>query len=622
MNSNLSYDRGFNDRAFPAPAQPPVVEYYEEDEPPQRTLEDYLDILRRQKFLIAVTIGVIAAIAAAVAMLIPPSFRSSATVLIQDQEIPPDFVRTTVTSLVDERIQVISQQVMTRSVLLGIIEKYNLYSAQRRYQTNEEIIDRMRKDIKLTTISADVQERRDDRRRAGTIAFQISYESSSPIAAQRVVNELVSLYLNENLRTRQQRATETTSFLTEEAERLAASISEMEAKLADFKAKNVGRLPQNTVLNLGAIERAEAEVMRIDRELSTLEDRRASLQTQLAQVKDLAPQAPQPIDKTILEPVERLRILQNQFASVSGQYAPDHPDVRRLKREIEALKKETGGDVASVDDSAKELEEARNRYASLREKYADDHPDVQRQKRVLASLEEAWKESKARQPAKPEPTGHKTAQARAESQVAVTLRGQLEGIEAQMKGLRQQRKDLQTKTRQLEVRVEQSPVVEKDYQDLVRDYDNAMLRYRELKSKQMQAEVAQSLERERKGERFSLIDPAQLPEKPTSPNRPAILALGLVLSLGGGFGLGILRGVMDPTVRGSRQLQRLVQAPMLGAIPYVVTREERARQSRKRGLWWVAGGVVFALVLAFIHFFYMPLPIVGYMLARRIGLDL
>lgn len=597
-------------------------QYVEYAEQPKRSLRDVLEAFDRRKVSILATTFVLALVALIGAIKWPAVYRSAATVLVQDQEIPQDLVRPTVTSLVDERIQMISQQVMTRAVLLGIIDKYDLYADMKGNATNERMLDRMRKDIKLTTISSDVKGRMDDRRRQGTIAFQISFDSASPQAAQRVTNELVSLYLNENLRSRQQRAAETSTFLADEAEKLAAYISEMEAKLSEFKARNIGRLPQNSQFNVNVIDRLEQEIIRIDQSVSNAEEKRQVTLNQLAQVKDMVPATP-PIPAAALsqgavfEPPERLRYLQSQLASLLGNYSEDHPDVRRTKREIAAIEKELGG-AQATRPSADSLELARTKLLMLRDKYADDHPDVVRQRREVTALEAA----SARAPSEPAPKpAALSSETRAETQMKITLQGQLKAVEGELKSLRNAKRELQVKLAMLERRVEQTPAVEKNYQDLLRDYDNATLRYREIKAKQLQAAVAESLEKDSKGERFTLIDPPQLPERPARPNRPIILALGLMLALGGGLGIGFLREAIDRSVHGSRQLVRLVHAPVLGAIPYVHTEKELAQD---RLISWAAlafGAFCVAMAIGYVHFFVTPLEVLWFVLARRIGLD-
>lgn len=602
-----------SDATYPAPygalAEPAV-------EVPPKDLRDYLSMLRRRRGLIAAIVVALGLVTILVAWLIPPSYRSIATILVQEQEIPSEFVRSTVTSYADERISVISQQVMTRQVLLGLVDRYGLYEGHRRTQTTEEVLDRMRKDIKLSTVNANVSDRRGGQV-SGTIAFQISYESGNPAQTQRVVSDLVSLYLNENVKTRQQRAAETSAFLAEEGDRLGAQISEMEAKLADFKQKNQGRLPELAQSNMAAIDRAENEVARIDREITSLEDRKVYLQNQLAQVKDLVPLPPVATESGAsrsLDPAERLKSLRNQFTSLSAIYSEQHPDLVRLRREIDALRKEVGAEDGG-SDNAEKLADARNELAALRERYSDDHPDVVKLRRSVAALEAAGKGTSKREVAKKD-----TGPSRAETQFTITVRSQIDSANAEIRNLRNAKRDLQVRIKQIEARVAQTPLVEKEYMDLVRDYDNAMARYKDIKSKQMQAQVAESLEKDRKAERFTLIDPPQLPERPVSPNRPMILLIGMVGALGAGFGVGFMREMFDRTVRGARDLGRLVGAPVLGTVPYLENTAERARRSRRRVFGFVGLVALVLALLAIVHFFFTPLPVLWYVISRRIGL--
>ena len=581
-------------------------------EEPSKDLGEYLGILRRQKLAILLSIALLALITLGIAMGLPPVYRSTATILVQEQEIPQDLVRTTVTSYADERIQVISQQVMTRGVLLQLVEKYDLYGTRRRFQTSEDIVEQMRKDIQLKTVNADITDRRTGGRVQGTIAFRLSFDSRSPQRAQRVVNDLVSQYLNENAKVRQQRAADTSSFLGEEAERLNKQIQELESKLADFKTRNQGRLPELSQVNLQAIDRADSELVRIDRELSSLEDRRVYLEAQIAQLRASTSLMPAGAERAS-DPAERLRALQTMQASLSGVYAAEHPDLLRLRREIAGLQKELGIESPGQDPSAQvQLAEQRAQLAALRERYSEDHPDVQRLQRAVAALEDAQKRAPASAPSP-------RASPRIDNPLVITLRAQFEAATSEIKSLRAMRGEMAGRANAYQRRLEQMPEVERAYLDLTRDRENTITRYREVKAKQMQAEIAEELEKGRKGERFSLIDPANLPETPASPNRPMILIIGLVLSLGGGLGVGALREALDKSVRGVRDLGRALDVPVFGTIPYM---ETLADQAKRRGLVMVALAAFLVLAVGlvlFVHFFVMPLHVIYFMLDRRVS---
>jgi len=188
----------------------------DEEEERGKSLREYLAMLRRRKGQILAVTALLAAVALTVAIGLPSIYRSSATILVQEQEVPADLVRSTITSFADERIQVISQQVMTRAVLLQLIDKYGLYGRYRDRETSEAILKRMREDIKLSFVDANISDRSSGRRVNATIAFQISYDSPHPERAQKVVNDLALLYLNENVKARQQSVAETAAFLGQE----------------------------------------------------------------------------------------------------------------------------------------------------------------------------------------------------------------------------------------------------------------------------------------------------------------------------------------------------------------------------------------------------------------------
>lgn len=575
-----------------------------------KQIREYIAVLRRRKWQILAVSVPIAAIALVVALALPPVYRSTATILVQEQEVPPDLVRSTITSFADERIQVISQQVMTRAVLLRLVNKFDLYPEMRGQATNEAIAERMRKDVKLSTITADMSDRSSGRRVNATIAFTISYDSPQPEHAQQVVAELVTLYLNENVKARQQSVAETTAFLAQEAERLARQIQSIEGKLAEFKRRNVGRLPESTGVNVQLAERNESELQRAERDISLLQDRKLALETQLAATRPTLP-APVVVAPTngaaerSLPADERLRALQAQYASASAVYGADHPDVRRLQREIAALRAQTGSSArADVSEQRRRLE---NELAALRQRYGDDHPDVQRLRRSIAALETS--DGSAQVTTRPlAPAAALDTQQGPENPVYALLKTQLDTVQRELRQVTSLRDDLRARQRTYDARLLQIPEVEREYRELTRDYGNAQTRYQEIKTKQLQAEGALELEKDLKAERFSLGEPATLPHAPHLPNRPRIVLLGLLAALGGGLGLAWLREAFDTSVKGPAALARIAKAPILTAIPYIDTRGELVGKRRRAiaiaGLVVLLAGAFFAGV----HTYVKPLP--------------
>jgi uncharacterized protein involved in exopolysaccharide biosynthesis len=561
------------------------------------SLQELVAIVRRRLGRFVLTALILLAAAVPVSVLWPPVYRSTATILIEEQEIPRDLVRSTVTSFADERIQVITQQVMTRATLLQIVEKYNLYGLERRYLSNEEILERMRRDVKIETISAEGGGRFGGR--AAAIAFKLSYDNARPDQAQKVANELVTLYLNENLRTRRQRSEETSSFLGDEAERLGKQIDDIEARLAEFKRANAGRLPELQTFNLQMRERAETEIDDVARQIRLLEDRKVYIESQMAVVKESAPIS----NERVLEPDERLRLLRNQYASLSAVYSPAHPDITRMQREIATLERSTG---AKAAPNPRALEDARNELGRLSERYAADHPDVVRQAKRVAALE-------AEQAALPASAARKP-----DNPAYVSLAAQVESAVREAESLRKRREELRERVAAYDARLQQTPSVEQAYRDLVRDHESATAKYKELRSKQMEAQVAQTLEKDRKGERFSLIDPPQLPDRPYKPSRALLLAFSFVIALGGGAGAAGVAEALDRSVKSPRKLAELLETPVLGVLPRT---ENDAQRENRRRRWLLALGALAVLgmaALAAVHLLVMPLDSLWYALLRRL----
>ncbi|MEY8688745.1 MAG: GNVR domain-containing protein [Leptothrix sp. (in: b-proteobacteria)] len=578
---------------------------------------EILAMLKRRRLAMALAVLAVLAVASTVALTLAPVYRSSATILIKEQEIPQELVRSTVTSFADERIQVISQQVMTRSTLLDMVDRLGLYAKVRQRETSEEILDRMRRDIKLTPISAEVTDRRSGNQVRSTIAFSLSYDSEQAANAQKVANELTTLFLNENVKNRQQKAAETTSFLDEELARMGEHISEVERRQSDFKRRNQGRLPELSQANQVASERTYSEIQRLERDIAFADDRKRSLQSQLADTKPTAPL----IGSTgvVADPQDRLLALQTQLAGMQGNYAETHPDLKRLRREIANLQAEAGtGAAAEPTDRLAKLAELGAQLSTLRQKYADDHPDVVRTRRSIAAIE-ASAATLAPVTAGTSASAVSSLPRKADNPVYLNLKTQIDTTSAQIQQLKAERDTLRQTLERVDARIVQTPEVEREFLELARDLDSSRARFRELKDKQMQAQVAEQLERGRKAERFTLIEPPIYPEKPYKPNRPVIVMMGAVLALALAVVTALLAEALDRTVHSTRDAMRALQVPVLAVIPPQASLA-RARRRHLR-LRWALGGLVLVGAVGLIAFnqLYMPLDVAWYSVLRRLS---
>lgn len=576
-----------------------------------KDLKDYLDAFRRRRTLVLAIFMITLSISLLVAFLWPSTYRSTATILIEEQEIPSDMVRSTITTYAWQRIQTISQRVMSRTNLMEIVEKYKLYENKRTRETTEEIIGRMREDIKLEPVSAQVIDPRSGRPTAATIAFTLSFDGENPAITQRVANELTTLYLNENIKSRTEKVAETYDFLTEEANRLGRQIAEYEEKLAAFKEKNVNRLPELRDFNMQQMSRIESELRDLQNHIRSLEERKVYLQAELVKQQPIGPMFSD-TGQPVLNKAARLKSMKTDYAVAVARYSPEHPDVIRLKREIEGLEKQTSA-VSGQQEQAKELAQLRGELAAAREKYSSDHPDVIRLSRQIEALE-----TNLKNPASP-PLENSIAAENPDNPVYISLKTQLEEIEINMRASIARRDQLNAKMVDYEKRIIQTPQVEREYLNVARDLNNAREKYRDIKTKQMEAEVGQQLEKERKGERFSLIDPPQLPEEPHTPNRPVIFFLGLIFSIGSSLGYVAIAESMDKTVRGIRSISTTLNTTLLSVIPYKENIEDMVKRTRtkKRVMAAIAVSVVMVIVLT--HLFWSPLDVLWFKGLRKAG---
>lgn len=540
-------------------------------------LRDYLVVLKRRKVHLILPMVIVFVIAVGIAFGLPAVYRSTATILIEQQDIPQDLVRSTVTSYAAERIQTISQRVMTRDNLRAIVDKYNLFSEAKQSDDIDEIISHMRENIEIQMVSADVVDPNSGREGKATIAFDLSFQSSKPEAAKMVVDDLVSLYLQENIRIRSQMAAETSAFLSEEANRLSAHITELEAKLAEYKEKNVGQLPQLMQMNMSLMDRTEHELEDTERDMSNMEERKVYLESQLAQLEPNTGDSPE----------GRLRTLQMAYLKASATYAPDHPDILSLRREIDALKAQVG----NADDTRsyeQQILKVQADLAAAREKYSEDHPDVVMLKKSLATLNEELNRSRNNGNAVV------TNSFQPDNPAYVATKTQLESLKISLDSARQKRDKLKAKLADYENRIVQTPKVEQQGVALDREYDNSVQKYHEIKQKLLEAQVAEQLENENKGERFSLIEPPFVPSSPYKPNRLGILLLGTVLSLVTGLGFAATAEYLDQTVRGSRGVSLLIGSPPIAAVPFIKV-EEALPQSRNRMM--LVGAIVLTVLI-------------------------
>ena len=563
-----------------------------------RTPLDHLLILRRRKWQFVVPAALILAVAAAVAYMWPATYRSEATILVEQAEVPEDLVTTFVDDYLERRLEGITRRILVTDNLLRIIEQYNLYPEERKRVPVATVVDEMRADIHKQLISA---QGGTGGSKSTTIAFTVSFDHSQPETAQRVTNELVTLYLNENLRLRRQRATETASFLRSERERAEQRIAEVAQQLAEFKGANSGSLPDQLPYNQQVIARAEQELRDLVRQMESLKQQEIYLQAQLAQTSAQWSNGP------VASPATQLESMRTELATMTARYGSDHPDVIKLRREVSGLETMLG-----VQSSPADLEAQRAQLQveleALRSKYTEDHPDVRRTQRELERVEAAL-----RSPG----SARSNSPARANNPAYIQLEAQLNAVQTELSALQGQRVEAGARLDAFQERVLKTPLVEREYARLERNLADATALREGLAQKEAVAQLGQSLETEQKAERFSLIEPPSLPATPIKPNRLAIVLVGFVLSMAGGLGVVASAEVLDDAIYSPKEIVQIVGEAPLAMIPRIPTTVDQTRV-------WSLRAAALAVLLAlagggawWVHTHYVPLDIAWYDLQRR-----
>jgi len=517
------------------------------------TPNDYLDILKRRKWSLVLPAATIILLAAVVAFILPAVYRSEATIFIEEQEIPAEFVTNTVTSYVEQRIQTINQRIMRFARLVEIIKQFDLYPEMKDRYTTEEIVARMGSDTTLEPVSVETIDRRTGRPTTATIAFTLSYEGRDPQKVQQVTNVLASLFLQENIKQRVQRVEETSTFLETEKSRVKQELSELEAKISVYKQRHITELPEMMQVNLQSLNNIERNIETANQQQRSLKERAEYLQTQLAS-----------IDRYIEKEEERA--------------------------------------------SRRRLEDLKVQLAALNKRFTDEYPDVKKLRAEISELEQQLAEASS------------SRSGPADNPAYITLASQLASTRSEIESIEQQIRKLNEDAAQYRGRLAATPGVEEEYRSLAAARNSTQAKYDDLVRKLMEAQVAQGLEKEQKGERFTMMEAPRLPEKPYKPNRAAIILIGIVLGIGAGVGFAALREFSDDAVRGFDALEGATELPVLAGIPEILTLQDIRRQRSRRVA--LAFGVVGAVVIGVIvfQFFVMDLDVFWAKLMRRLAL--
>jgi uncharacterized protein involved in exopolysaccharide biosynthesis len=558
----------------------------------------------RRKWLLTIPAAVIGIVALVLTFSLPTLYQSQATILIERQDVPETVVQPLVSDAVERRLEVLTRRVLAPQNLLEIIDRFDLYADERAQLSQGELVQRLRSRIETEILFTPVTDGLARATRA-TLAFQIRFVDTDPTTARHVTSELASVYLASNREERRSVAEETTRFFTAERETLEREVDRIEEEFAAFKTANRELLPEEADFKRDQLNMLDERLRALEGDLRVLRERQGFLQTQIALTNEFDERAV----RGGTTPESQLELLRAELATAEARYSGDHPDVVRLRREVRSLERVVGGRSSGGRSGALAAEEARlsAELATLQDRYTSEHPDVQRVRRELATVRQAISTA-----------GGGDEDGRGRNPAYVQLRAQLNSVDAEIAAIKEQRADLRAEREQLQAQLAQAPEVERAYNGFVRRLDNAIVARDAIAEKETQTRLSGALETTAMGEELSLLEPANVPKSPHSPNRKLILAIGAVFAVGTGSISVVLAELLDRTIRSADELARILGDRALVSIPRIETARDRRRK------WLLRLGASVALVAAiggvgtWVHHRVVPLDALRYQATNQV----
>jgi polysaccharide chain length determinant protein (PEP-CTERM system associated) len=484
---------------------------------------EYVDVFWRRKWVLVLPTLSLTILAVVLSNMLPSYYRSTTLIMLEHQQVPEKYVTPTDLSPFEQRLNTISQQIMSRSKLGQIIKDFNLDKERKvnglanrlltaigmkhmTVTTREEIIETLRNNISVEVIG--------ERGRRGGDAFSISYTGRDPRTTMEITTTLASLFIEENLRVREQYAEGTAEFLVSELEKAKLNLEEQESALRGFKERHMGSLPVQLDANLRTLDRLQLDLQTVTSSIKNTEDKISLLEAQLG----VGP------------------------GGTSSALSPLEVELDRLKRQ----------------------------YSTLLSVYKENYPDVLITKNRITEVEAQLKEERAR-----EALSEKAAEPEAASLANPTVYTDLSGARFTLASLKKREADIRRQITRYERRVERTPANEQRLTNIKRDYDISLQNYKSLLEKKLNARLAENLEKKQKGERFRIIDSANLPESPYSPNKLKITLLGAMAGGGLGVALVLLLEYINPAFRKPEDFYEVLPYPVLVSIPVLSTRPRK-----------------------------------------------
>jgi protein tyrosine kinase modulator len=490
------------------------------------TPEVILSILKRRFWLLIVPLAVIGASTAVVGRALPDLYRSETLILVVPQRVPENFVKSTVTTRIEDRLQSIAQQILSRTRLERVIQDFELYPQERRTGIMEDVVEKMRRDISVQVVKGD--------------AFRVAYVGREPRTVMKVTERLSTLFIEENLRDRGLQAEGTNLFLENQLEDARRRLIEQEKKLEAYRRLHAGELPSQLDSNLQVMQNTQMQIQAMVESLNRDRDRRLVLERQIAE----AAAAP---------------------------------------AELITPAASSGSDAAPPASAAQQLQAARAQLQALELRLKAGHPDIGLMQRRIRDLERKADAEALSAPVTPEsaPRAPSPAEFLRQQRLAA-LRGEVEQLDRQIAQKTEDERRLRAVSQTYQARAEAAPARETELVELMRDYTTLQSMYTTLLQKKEESKISANLERRQIGESFKQLDPARLPERPFSPDRRMINVGGVLAGLGLGLALIALLEYKDSTFKTDVEVTSVLSLPVLAVVPLMHSDAERRRLFKRR----------------------------------------
>ena len=499
-------------------------------------ISQILSNLYRRKGLIISVFIVVLLLAAYLASVLPEIYRSSTLIVVTPQRVPTSFIASTVTIDLNERMQSIIQEILSRTQLEKIIQEFDLYSFETKGSI-EERIERLRRKIK-------VELRRNN-------VFELSFESESPEKAKQVTSRLASLFIDQNLQVREQQAEGTKSFINAEAERLRKELEEQEKVVNQYKAAHRYELPDQLDTNLRSLEQLRREIEANSLRLAALQERKGILQKQ-----------------TVESDILGMDLLGGSLLGSEVGGATENVQVQMKKKELD----------------------------SLLQRYSSKHPDVVRLKKEIQALEAVSKDTVSSKPAN-------SATSPSVNPLKQVLQTQITDIDSEIQALRSQGERMRSQVGVHQARVDNTPIRAIEISKISRGYEITLKKYQDLLAKSLESELSENMERKLKGEQFQVLDAANFPLRPVRPDRKMIILVGLFAGLASGVTLAFLLDNLNTSFKRSEDINSYVNVPLLATIPTLITRGTVLEQRRAQGFLVLASIGILAVGIVCVRIF-------------------